>query len=50
MGILQLLNIKRVDEILVLNKGILEAIGNHEKLLENNDIYKELYNSQKELL
>ena len=44
------LNIKRVDEILVLNKGILEAIGNHEKLLENNDIYKELYNSQKELL
>lgn len=44
------LNIKRVDEILVLNKGVLEGIGNHEKLLENNDIYKELYNSQKELL
>lgn len=34
------------DKIIVLNNGKIEAIGNHEKLLETNEIYKEVYYSQ----
>lgn len=44
------LNIKKVDEILVMNTGVLEAKGIHEKLIDTNKIYKELYDSQKELM
>ena len=44
------LNIKKVDEILVLNKGVLEAKGSHEDLLITNDSYNDLYSSQKELI
>ena len=44
------LNIKKVDEILVLNKGALEAKGSHEDLLITNDSYNDLYSSQKELI
>ena len=44
------LNIKKVDEILVLNKGVLEAKGSHGDLLITNDSYNDLYSSQKELI
>ena len=34
------------DQILVLDKGRVVARGNHEELLENSEIYAEIYNSQ----
>lgn len=39
---IDLLN-KLTDEIIVINKGEIEAIGKHEKLLQNSEIYKKLY-------
>lgn len=44
------LNIKKVDEIIVLKGGEIEAQGKHEELLTTSKVYYELYNSQKELL
>ncbi len=44
------LNIKKVDEIIVINKGNIESCGTHEQLLEKSHIYAELYNSQKEMI
>ena len=44
------LNIKKVDEIIVLKDGVIEAQGKHEELLTSSKVYYELYNSQKELL
>lgn len=44
------LNIKKVDEIIVLKEGTLENQGIHEELLKSSDIYRELYNSQKEMI
>ena len=34
------------DKILVLDKGRIAAIGNHEELMENSAIYAEIYHSQ----
>ena len=34
------------DKIIVLDKGEIVGIGNHEELLETNDIYKDVYYSQ----
>ena len=34
------------DKIIVLDDGKINAIGTHEELLENNEIYREIYNSQ----
>jgi ATP-binding cassette subfamily B protein len=34
------------DQIIVLDKGKVEAIGQHADLLEHNPIYAEIYNSQ----
>lgn len=34
------------DQILVLDKGQIAARGNHEELLENSEIYAEIYSSQ----
>lgn len=39
---IDLLN-KLTDEIIVINKGKIEAIGSHEYLLQNSKIYKNLY-------
>ena len=39
---IDLLN-KLTDEIIVINKGKIEAIGKHDKLLQNSDVYKKLY-------
>ena len=34
------------DQILVLDKGQIIASGNHEELLEESEIYADIYNSQ----
>lgn len=39
-------SIEDADKIIVLNEGRVVAVGNHEELLDSNDIYQEVYNSQ----
>ena len=39
-------SIEDADKIIVLDNGKIDAIGNHEELLKNNEIYKEVYYSQ----
>ena len=39
-------SIQDADVIIILDDGKINAIGNHESLLESNDIYKEIYTSQ----
>lgn len=39
-------SIQDSDRIIVLNEGKIDGIGTHEELLENNSIYKEVYESQ----
>lgn len=34
------------DQIIVMNNGTIEAIGNHESLLATNEIYREVYTTQ----
>lgn len=34
------------DKIVLMDKGKIEAVGNHEKLLESNKLYQEIYSSQ----
>ncbi|MBC3795440.1 ABC transporter ATP-binding protein [Acetobacterium tundrae] len=34
------------DKIIVLNDGVIDAMGTHEKLLESSSIYKDVYESQ----
>lgn len=41
-------SISHADKIVVLDDGKINAIGTHEELLENNEIYKEVYTSQQE--
>jgi ATP-binding cassette subfamily B protein len=38
--------VMNADQILVLDKGQIVASGNHEELLETNEIYAEIYSSQ----
>ena len=42
----RLSTIKNADTILVMDKGKIIEIGNHEQLLAKNGFYAELYNSQ----
>ena len=39
-------SVKDADRIVILDKGRIESIGNHDYLIENSPIYKEIYNSQ----
>lgn len=39
-------SVKHADRIAVLNDGKINGIGTHEELLNTNDIYKEIYESQ----
>ena len=39
---------KWVDKIIVMEEGSIKEIGNHEQLLNNNSLYKEMYSSQAE--
>ena len=42
----RLSTIKNADTILVMDKGKIIEIGNHNQLLAKNGFYAELYNSQ----
>lgn len=39
-------SIQEADRIIVLNEGRIDAIGTHEELVVNNDIYREVYEAQ----
>ncbi|MGN0568367.1 MAG: ABC transporter ATP-binding protein [Acutalibacteraceae bacterium] len=41
-------SISHADKIIVLDDGKIDAIGTHDELLENNEIYREVYTSQQE--
>ena len=39
-------SVQDADVIIILDDGKINAIGNHDSLLESNDIYREIYTSQ----
>jgi ABC-type multidrug transport system fused ATPase/permease subunit len=39
----RLSTIRNADRILIIEKGIIADIGNHEELIEKNTTYRELY-------
>lgn len=39
-------SIMNCDKIIVMNNGKIDSFGTHNELLKNNEIYKEIYNSQ----
>ena len=39
-------SIEDADQIVILDDGKINAIGTHEELLKNNEIYQEVYNTQ----
>ena len=39
-------SIQDADQIIILDNGKVNAIGTHDELLKNNEIYKEVYYSQ----
>ena len=39
-------SVQDADKILIMEGGTITAIGNHDTLLKNNEVYKELYYSQ----
>lgn len=39
-------SVQNADRILVLNNGVVDGFGTHETLLETNEIYREVYESQ----
>ena len=41
---------KEVDRVLVMDDGTIVGDGTHEELIENNEIYKEISKSQKEVM
>ena len=41
-------SVKHADQIIILDKGCVNAIGTHEELLRTNKIYQAIYESQKE--
>ena len=39
-------SVQDADKIIVLDEGRIDRIGTHEELLKNNEIYREVYESQ----
>ena len=39
-------SVKDADEIIVLDEGKIESIGNHEQLMQSSEIYQEIYKTQ----
>lgn len=42
----RLTSVMDADKIIIMNNGYIEAIGKHDDLLRDNDIYRDIYNSQ----
>ena len=42
----RILSVQDADRIIVMDKGVIDAIGTHEELLKSNRIYGEIYASQ----
>ena len=41
-------SVRHADQIIILDDGKVNDIGTHETLLERNEIYRQIYDSQKE--
>ena len=41
-------SVLHADQIIVLDDGKINAIGNHDSLLASNEIYQDIYHSQQE--
>ena len=41
-------SIKEADRIIIMKDGKIDDIGNHNQLLERNEVYRDLYNTQME--
>ena len=39
-------SIQDADQIIVMDNGMINGIGSHEELMKNNEIYRDIYNSQ----
>ena len=39
-------SVEHADRIIVLNEGQIDGFGTHEELLESNEIYRDVYESQ----
>lgn len=39
-------SVEEADKIIVLNDGMIDGVGTHEELLQNNEIYKDVYKGQ----
>lgn len=39
-------SVEDADRIIVMNNGVIDGIGTHEELMANNNIYREVYDSQ----
>ena len=42
-------SVEDCDKIIVMSQGKIDMVGTHEELLRNNDIYREVYESQTEM-
>ena len=42
-------SVQDADQIVILNTGRIDAVGTHEELLKNNEIYQEVYYSQNKI-
>ena len=42
----RIVSTKHADKIVVLDDGMIDAIGTHEELLKTSSLYKEIYESQ----
>ena len=41
-------SVKEANRIIIMNEGEIQDIGNHEELLNRNEVYRDLYNTQME--
>lgn len=39
-------SVEDADKIIVMNNGVIEGIGTHNELMKNNNVYREVYESQ----